>query len=253
MKHGLVIFLFLICGFTPTDTVITRFKIPAGYQQIKAASGSFAEYLQNLPLKPFGTQTRTYKGKIAKTDIFTAAVVDMSVGHEDLQQCADAVMRLRGEYLYQQKKYNDIAFHFVSGFKCDYIHYANGYRYHNDRWVLKAKKDYGYATFMQYMNLVFAYAGTLSLQKELKPVLNPAELNAGDIFIHGGSPGHCFIVMDVVENSQHKKQFLLAQSFMPAQNIQVLQYDGNPWFSIEKRTGIWYNELIDKDYLKRFD
>jgi len=251
---SLFLLTFLLCtGFTSTDTVITRFKIPAGYQQIKAASGSFGEYLQNLPLKPVGTQTKTYKGEIAHTDIFTAAVVDISVGQEDLQQCADAVMRLRGEYLYQQKKYEAISFHFESGFRCDYIHYADGYRYHDGHWVLKAKKDYGYATFMQYMNLVFAYAGTLSLQKELKSVQNPDELKAGDIFIHGGSPGHCFIVMDVVENSQHKKQFLLAQSFMPAQNIQVLQYDGNPWFSIDKRTGIWYNELIDKAYLKRFD
>ena len=65
------------------------------------------------------------------------------------------------------------AFNFVSGFKCDYIHYANGYRYHNDHWVLKAKKDYGYKTFMNYMQLVFAYAGTLSLEKELKPVTDP--------------------------------------------------------------------------------
>ena len=73
------------------------------------------------------------------------------------------------------------------------------------------------------------------------------------IFIHGGSPGHCFIVMDVVENSQHKKQFLLAQSFMPAQNLQVLQYAGQPWFSMDKRSDIWYGELIDKTYLRRFE
>ncbi|HZX58815.1 MAG TPA: DUF4846 domain-containing protein, partial [Mucilaginibacter sp.] len=141
-----------------------------------------------------------------------------------------------------------------SGFKCDYIHYANGYRYHNDHWVLKAKKDYGYKTFMGYMELVFAYAGTLSLEKELKPVNNPKELKAGDVFIHGGSPGHCFIVMDVVENAQHQKQFLLAQSFMPAQNLQVLQSGaGYYWFSMDKIPGIWYGELIKPNYLKRFE
>lgn len=241
--------------FPVTDTVITRFKLPAGYQQQKVEPGSFAEYLQNLPLKPEGTKTKTYRGAIAATDIFTAAVVDLSVGKVDLQQCADVVMRLRGEYLYQQMKYNDIAYHFESGFNCDYVHYANGYRYNTQigRWMLKGKKDYGYANFMRYMNLVFSYAGTLSLEKELKPVKNPDELKAGDVFINGGSPGHCFIVMDVVENSQHKKQFLIAQSFMPAQNLQVLQYDGNPWFSIDKKTGIWYGELIDKAYLRRFE
>ncbi len=247
-----VLSLYVNSSFTAFDTVITRFKIPPGYHQVKAEPGSFAAYLHNLPLMPVGTQTKTYKGAVAATDIFTAAVVDISVGHADLQQCADAVMRLRGEYLYQKKKYDAITFHFLSGFDCDYMHYANGYRYHNNHWALKAAKDYGYANFMRYMNLVFEYACTISLQKELKTVQNPDELKAGDVFIHGGSPGHCFIVMDVVENDQHKKRFLLAQSFMPAQNIQVLQYDGNPWFSMDRKPGIWYGELVDKAYLARF-
>ena len=236
-----------------TDNVLTRFKLPQGYRQITARPGSFAAYLEGLPLKPAGTHTETYSGNIARTDIFTGAVVDMSVGKEDLQQCADAVMRLRGEYFYRQKRYNEIFFHFTSGFKCDYAHYAEGYRYHNDRWVLKAGKDYSYKGFMRYMDLVFAYAGTLSLQKELKPFTNTDNLEAGDVFIHGGSPGHCFIVMDVIENEQHQKEFLLAQSFMPAQNIQVLQYNGNPWFVIDKISNIWYGDLVSKAYLKKFD
>lgn len=252
MKSISIILLLLFSGFISTDTVTTRFNTPAGYHQVQVQAGSFADWLQNLPLKPAGTQTRTYKGSIAATDVHTAAVVEMSVGNQDLQQCADAVMRLRGEYLYHLKKYDAIAFHFESGFRCDYVHYAEGYRYSNDHWILKAKKDYGYQTFMKYMNLVFNYAGTLSLQKELKKVQNPEDLQTGDVFIRGGSPGHCFIVMDVVENSQHKKLFLLAQSFMPAQNIQVLQYH-SPWFSMDVPSDIAYGELINKTYLKCFD
>jgi len=252
MKYSLLTVLLLFNNFTTPDNVITRFKTPDGYHQCAVKPGSFAVYLQRLPLKPVGTQTKTYKGDVARTDAYTAAVVDMSVGNQDLQQCADAVMRLRGEYLYQQKDYKGISFNFVSGFKCDYIHYANGYRYYNDRWVLRAKKDYSYPTFMRYMELVFSYAGTLSLEKELHPVKNPDELKAGDVFIHGGSPGHCFIVMDVVENNQHQKQFLLAQSFMPAQNIQVLQYH-SPWFRMDRISDILYGELINKNYLRRFE
>lgn len=252
MKYCLLTLLLFLNSFAVPDNVLTRFKAPEGYHQCAVKPGSFAAYLQSLPLKPAGTQTRTYKGDVARTDVYTAAVVDMSVGSQDLQQCADAVMRLRGEYLYQQKDYKAISFNFVSGFKCDYIHYANGYRYHNGKWVQKAGKDYSYLTFMRYMELVFSYAGTLSLEKELHPVTNPNGLKAGDIFIHGGSPGHCFIVMDVVENDRHEKQFLLAQSFMPAQNIQVVQYH-SPWFSMEKVSDIMYGELIDKKYLRRFE
>jgi len=234
------------------DNVTTRFAPPSGYSRQINEPQSFGAYLQNLPLKPVRTHTKTYRGDIAATDAYTAAVVDVSVGKEDLQQCADAVMRLRGEYLYRQKRYNEIVFNFVSGFKCDYIHYANGYRYSNDKWVLKAGKDYSYPTFIYYMNLVFAYAGTLSLDKELKKVINIDDLKAGDVFIHGGSPGHCFIVMDVAVNSAHQKIFMLAQSFMPAQDIQVLKYN-SPWFSLDKPSEIPYGELINLKYLKRFE
>ena len=57
-----------------------------------------------------------------------------------------------------------------------------GYRYHNDHWVLTAKKDYGYPAFMRYMELVFAYAGTLSLEKELHKVTDANELKGGRCF-----------------------------------------------------------------------
>jgi len=252
MKSLLTLMLLVLYGATSSpDNVLTRFKTPAGYTQDKPDAGSFGAYLQALPLKPTGTPTRTYKGDVAATNVYTAAVVDISVGDQDLQQCADAVMRLRGEYLYHKKDYSAISFKFESGFKCDYLHYANGYRYHNDKWVLKTKPDYSYPTFMHYMTLVFMYAGTLSLEKELHPVNDPNTIIAGDIFIHGGSPGHCFIVLDVVENTAHKKQFLLAQSFMPAQNIQVLQY-GSPWFSMDVHSDIAYGELINARHLRRF-
>src|SRR6185312_8615903 len=118
MRFILVILsLCLFSSFTSPDTVLTRFKTPDGYTQQKVTSGSFAEWLQKLPLKPAGTHTKTYTGAIAHTDIETAAVVDISIGKQDLQQCADVVMRLRGEYLYQAKRYNQISFNFVSGFK----------------------------------------------------------------------------------------------------------------------------------------
>lgn len=254
MKYLITLLCLLVFGAKPSaDNVLTRFKTPSGYTHVKPRPGSFGEWLQALPLKPAGTHTLTYDGHVAGTDQYTAAVIDISVGHEDLQQCADAVMRLRGEYLFQKKDYAAICFKFESGFKCDYLHYANGYRYRSGKWVLSTKKDYSYPTFMKYMTLVFIYAGTLSLEKELQPVTNAAELKTGDVFIHGGSPGHCFIVMDVIENSAHQKQFMLAQSFMPAQNIQLLQSNGSPWFSLNQAADIPYAELISLNYLRKFD
>lgn len=251
MKTYLLLASCLLILNQTRDNVTIRFKVPAGYHRVDTQAGSFADYLQRLPLKPAGTHTKTYQGKIAATDAYTAAVVDLSLGKQDLQQCADAVMRLRAEYLYHQMSYNLIRFKFTSGFQCDYALYAKGYRYQNSRWVLSARQDYSYPTFLQYMNLVFAYAGTLSLEKELKKVESADDLKIGDVFIRGGSPGHCFIVMDMAENAAHKKMFLLAQSYMPAQDIQILQ-NGSAWFSLSKPAGIPYQELIDIKYLRRF-
>jgi len=253
MKTFLLLLTLFFISVSKPDNIVSRFRAPAGFQQVSTSSGSFGAWLQAMPLKPAGTPTRTYKGEIARTDLYTAAIVDMSIGTQDLQQCADAVMRLRGEYLYQQKNYKAISFNFTSGFKCDFVHYADGYRYSNEHWTLKAKRDYSYPNFLRYMNLVFSYAGTLSLQKELKKVSDPDQLKTGDVFIRGGSPGHCFIVLDVAEDARHHKKFLLASSFMPAQNIQVLQENGDPWFSLDKKSTIPYGELINKAYLKRFD
>ncbi len=252
MKYLLALFAVLVIALPNADNVTSRFPVPAGFIRQKSKVASFGAWLQRVPLKPRYTPARSYNGDIAKTNAYTAAVADISIGSVNLQQCADAIIRVRAEYLYHRKDYSNISFNFVSGFKCDYTHYANGYRYNNGKWVLTAKKDYTYHAFLRYLNLVFSYASTLSLEKELKPVSNSNEIKAGDVFIKGGAPGHCFIVMDVVENKGHQKQFLLAQSFMPAQNIQVLQADGSPWFSMNRQANIFYADQIRPQYLRRF-
>jgi hypothetical protein len=85
------------------------------------------------------------------------------------------------------------------------------------------------------MDIIFSYAGTLSLAKELKPV-SMKDIQIGDVFIQGGSPGHAVVVIDMVENKDTgERRFLLAQSYMPAQEIHVLKNmanaDGSPWYS----------------------
>jgi len=85
------------------------------------------------------------------------------------------------------------------------------------------------------MNIICSYAGTLSLAKELKPV-SIKNIQIGDVFIQGGSPGHAVLVVDMVENKETgERRFLLAQSYMPAQEIHVLKNmanaDESPWYS----------------------
>jgi hypothetical protein len=170
-----------------------------------------------------------------------AAVLDIDVGDRDLQQCADAVMRLRAEYLYSKGEFDKIHFNFTNGFKVEYTKWIQGYRIaisgNKTSWVKKTGVNKDYESFRKYLDIVFAYAGTASLAKELNPVALE-EMQIGDVFIKGGSPGHCVVIVDMAKNKETGETlFLLAQSYMPAQDIHLLKnpnnHEGNPWYSLK--------------------
>jgi hypothetical protein len=166
----------------------------------------------------------------------------MDVGKRDLQQCADAVMRLRAEYLFRGPCGNEISFRFTSGDPARWHEWQDGLRPNVSgnkvRWKKTANADTGYANFRKYLETVFMYAGSASLAGELKAVADPSRLQAGDVFIQGGFPGHAVLVIDVAQNNAGKRVFLLAQSYMPAQDIHILKsFESiNPWYTA-KRTG----------------
>jgi len=220
-------------------TIEERFKVPAGFQRVEAAEGSFAQFLRSQKLKPDGTKVKYYDGKVKAANVYDA-VLDVDVGDRDLQQCADAVMRLRAEYLYKMGQYDKIKFHFVSGFLADYTTWMNGSRIkvdgNNASWVKKTGYSNEYSSFRQYMDMVFAYAGTVSLEKELKSV-TVKDMKIGDVFIKGSLPGHIIIIVDMAENkTTGEKLFMVAQSSTPAQDIHILKSSENknisPWYSI---------------------
>jgi hypothetical protein len=239
-----------------------RINVPDGFERVRVEADSFGEYLRNLPLKPHGSKVHYYNGEIKRNDAHEA-VVDMDIGTKDLQQCADAVIRLRAEYLYGQRQYDKIHFNFTNGFKADYSKWMHGYRIavsgNNVTWVKTAGYSTDYEDFRKYLDTVFAYAGTLSLSKELKPAA-PEDMRIGDVFIRGGTPGHCVIVVDMAENRDTgEKIFMLAQSYMPAQDIHILKNPRNPelspWYTIEPEKALLLTPewTFEWDDLKRFE
>ncbi len=203
----------------------SRFPAPVGYSRAPADKSSYTNYLRQLPLKEYGAFVKYFDGSTKNKGGVYCSVIDMDIDPVDLQQCADAVMRLRGEYLYSQKRYNSISFEYLSDGKPHYFStYANG--------------DYSYAKFRKYMKQVFNRANTRSLKNELEKVPNKNNINAGDVFIVAGNPyGHAIIVLDVVSNSDGKKQIIIGQSYMPAQETQVLINpscsNGSPWYNLD--------------------
>jgi hypothetical protein len=189
------------------------------------------------------------------------AVVDIDTGTRDLQQCADAIIRLRGEYLYSRGLYSSIRFTFTNGDVASYTQWAAGYRPRVNgnkvQWIKSAGQDSSYGNFRRYLTTVYIYAGTYSLSKELKPRKEIQEMRIGDVFIEPGFPGHTVIVVDMAENKRDdKKAFLLAQSFMPAQDIHVLKNpyntDLSPWYDLAfgrtLRTPEWWFKDTELTY-----
>lgn len=223
------------------STIATRFNPPGNYKR-KASTG-FGKYLRNLPLHKDGKDVLLYDGTLKNRQNVHAAVIKIDVGDRNLQQCADAIMRLRAEYLYSIKQYSDIHFRFTNGFNAAFEKWQEGYRIAvrgNDvSWVKDSSCDDSYTSFSKYLDMVFSYAGTLSLSRELMPV-TLSHIRPGDVFIHGGSPGHAVIVVDVAVSAKGEKMFILAQSYMPAQEIHVLKNFQNPqlspWYSLKECT-----------------
>lgn len=192
---------------------ILEIPVPTGYERVAVAGNSFGAYLRSIELKSDKT-VYLYNGQKKTNQSAQYAVVNLSTGTKDLQQCADAVMRLRAEYLKQQKLP-----------VCFFDNAGKSYCWEN----------YKQRGWQSYLETVFGMCGTLSLEKQLRP-LKWQYLQPGDVVIKGGSPGHAVIVMDV---ARHKSTgalvFLLAQSYMPAQDIHVLLNKSNnnlsPWYS----------------------
>ncbi|MBK7183229.1 MAG: DUF4846 domain-containing protein [Bacteroidetes bacterium] len=221
---------------------MNRIKVPEGYKRISVGSGTFADWLRNLPLKDGKPSVKLYNGKLKGNQTVHEAIVNIDVGTTDIQQCADAVMRMRAEYLYSIKDYKNLHFNFTSGHAVGFEKWSQGYRTqikgNNVTWIKSAEKNDSYKVFRSYCNTIFNYAGTSSLSKELKRVDDIKNIQIGDVFIVGGFPGHAVLVVDICEHIKTKeKLFLIQQSYMPAQEIHVLKNFNNaalsPWYSID--------------------
>ena len=221
-------------------TLETRILAPKGYNRETATANSLASFIRNYPMKDDGSEVLLYNGTPKGNQTAHVAVFKLPIENYDLQQCADSVMRMYAEYFWNTKQYDKISFHFVSGFEAKYSKWIQGYRIkisgNNVNWVKQTGRDTSYESFKEYLKIVFSYASTLSMEKESKTI-GIEDIQVGDIFIKGGSPGHVVMVVDVCVNAEGKKAFLLAQGYMPAQEFHVLnnpKHGDDPWYYVDE-------------------
>ena len=198
---------------------IKDIPLPDGFKRL--TDDAFSEYLRHISLKKSRTVFK-FNGLPKENQTAQFAVLDISVGNKDLQQCADAVMRLRAEYLFAAGEFSQIRFT------------------DNEHHVYQFSPPYSKENFSRYLQQVFGMCGSASLSKQLHPVASFTAIQPGDVIIRGGFPGHAVMVVDVAQNASGEKIFLLAQSYMPAQDIHVLV---NP---IDENLSAWYKVSNEK-------
>lgn len=237
-------YLFVQPSVLSIDDLANRFPPPARAERVPLLPQGFGAWLRHLPLLLPASPVLLFDGTKKPNQRAHAAVVALDVPQRDLQQCADAVMRLRAEYLLALGRPQEIRFHPDPG-KPRALAYTGSADQREE--------------FMRYMLRVFSAAGSASLQAELARVTGPAR--PGDVLIQGGYPGHAVMVLDVAEAGS-RRYLLLGQSYMPAQQFHVLRNNTDaalsPWYDeaeLDTAPGLmtpeWWRPFVRKD-LRRF-
>jgi hypothetical protein len=245
----------------PAETIVDRFGAPTGFTRVAVGRGSFGEWLRGLPLAPAGTPVLLHDGREKADQSDAAAVIDIDIGDADLQQCADAIIRLRAEYLFSRAAFVDIAFDFTSGDRYRFRSYAEGITPavagSKVSWRQGRGNGASHASMRRWLDIVFTYAGTMSLSRELTPVESLSDAEIGDALILPGSPGHAVLVVDMATDpATGRKAVLLAQGYMPAQSVHILADEGDaglsPWFLVGQDRVVAGPWVFASDRLRRF-
>jgi len=248
--------------YDSSSALINYIPLPAGYKRTAIEANSYADWLRRLPVKDGQKVSYTYDGKPAMSADVVFAVLDIDIGTKDLQQCADAIMRLHAEYLYTLGKYRDIKYNFTSGDTSRFDNWIKGYRPlvngNKVSWTKSEKIDSSYLSFRGYLENIFMYAGTFSLEKEMDSIKSYDSIQIGDALILPGFPGHAVMVADIIFNqASGERSYLFIQGYTPAQDIHVIKnpsrLDGLPWFELKANQNLQIMHWIfDEKNIRRF-
>ena len=197
---------------------------PWGYKRINGDDSAYSEFLRSLPLKEKGSKVMLFTGGESRFQSLNYSVVDIPL-LSNAEQCADACIRLRAEYLFNSGQYGRIHFKDVNGKTMNYTGGASR------------------KAFNSYLRKVYGVASTFSLSREMKQ-RRLADMQPGDVFVYAATDrpgnhkyGHAIMVVDVAVNKNGKKAFLLAEGNTPARNIHILRNFENPfrspWFMLD--------------------
>jgi len=208
----------------PTQPLAQVWAPPPGFTRVVVSEGSYGAWLRTLPVRTDRAQVHSYRGQVLARP--SAGVVLMDVGTRDLMQCADTAIRLHAEYLWQAGRADEAAYRFTSGDEARWTDWVTGERMVIAGSSVERKsgpaRPEDHASYRSWLDLVFTYAGTRSLHRDAARPAVSSPVQAGDLYVDPGSPGHTVIVLDVAEDGRGGRVGLIGQGFMPAEDLHVL-------------------------------
>jgi len=204
---------------------ISDIAVPDGYERMRDDGSGYADFMRSLPLDHPDSVVRVWDGTVADTIVpYCYRVIDLPLISK-YEQCADVGIRLNAEYLFHQRRFDE-------------IHYDDT-RYQ----MFSFEQGNRRAAFETYLKGVFLLSNTESMIHAM-PARALKDIRPGDVFVYdsklrkGAKYGHAITVADVaIDPTTGKKICLLVQGSTPACSIHVLSNRENPelspWFAID--------------------
>ena len=153
-------------GYKKENLICNRISLPTGFERLKTSPKTFEHWLQHLPLKPGNPSVLLYDGTEKWNQNAHCYVMDIERGTKDLQQCADALIRLRAEYLYSNDQKDEIHFNYTNGATTYYEKWRKGLMPVPEgkelNWVNSSKAGEGYEKFKAFLIQVYTRSESIS-------------------------------------------------------------------------------------------
>ena len=217
-------------------TLGSRINPPGGYTRIAVEEKSLGDFLRNYELKKQAGAVKMWDGTKKKDSGTVQAVFKLPMEKEDMQRAAGAIIRMYAEYFWSRRMFDKISFQFINGFQAEYQKWQEGFRIRTDStgsiWVNGSSYDESKENLKEYLHVVLTYTSAESMKKESEKI-KWEDLQIGDVFLQSGDTSDVAMIVDVCENEQGQKAFLLAKGGNPAQQFHLLKnpaHDDDPWY-----------------------
>lgn len=229
---------------TEGSTPVERIETPYEFKRIKQEKGSFAEYLRNYPLKPAGSPVLLYNRLEKQNQDAHAAIFNLPLEENDLQDASGSIIRLYAEYMYKSGLKQEINFHFMNGSECKWTEWEKKFLQKREtrtnfaadlkKWTKYEKSPKESEIFNEYLNKILQNTSILTIQTYESVPTTFEALQIGDILWDLGRPEHICLVVDLCINPKTgERAVLLAQGNTPAQEFHILvnpKRVNDPWY-----------------------